>query len=339
MITGVMGIPDEAFWENVGAHRASAIERAEAMDFVGHALDAPRTVDLSLRDTLPVVLLRRVPASVCAAHDLTRDALLVAVERTTSEVFVGRAFEPKYLPPSPTPRRPPPPSVTVADAFVFELRERIPTFPWAPGSYVLYLLVDDVATEGVRVRLTVPRGPSLRAAPLLDAPWPPPGTRPLPRYTPTGASPAIPVSPGVSLRCDPVVILQPQVWCVLEGAFHLRVVSDNEQDERDTAWSDDEHTTRRTMIDVGLATQESQVFTPLTLVLTGPGLDPPWHRTLTLPATLQGDAMTGHFALDLFAFPEFPRGPGNYYLWAFAGDVVAGPEPLALVTEDRLAPP
>lgn len=350
MTSGAFGIPDEEFWRDPGAHRDAATSRALAQGWRGYALDAPRIVDLRVRDTLPVALLRCVSAAESAAHDLARNAILVAVRRATSEVFVGRAFNPKYTPRSRVARASPSPTITLADTFFFELRERLSGLPWTPGSYALYLLVREVATAAVVVRLVVPSGPRLHPAPVFDAPWPPPGERRLPRYTRAERSPAVPQSEGVSLVCDPVVLLQRDGWCVLEGSFNLRAdlrddegfalgSLDDEETKRRHAVVVEEETQRTTAVDLEAMAKESAVLAPLTLVLTSDALDEPWSCTLSLPATLSAGAVTGYFALDLFTLPDFPRRPGSYFLWAFAGDTIAGPEPVALILEERLSPP
>lgn len=331
--TGVLGIADEDFWGDLSAARAEALQRLSHSEWRGYALDAPRVVDMGVRDTLPVALLRCVSAVDSAAHDLQRNALLVAVRRDTSELFIAHAFEQKYTP-SPRKLRTPSPFVTVTDGFIFEARERLRDLPWSPGSYALYLLVLDVATEAVVVRLAVPSGPSLHLSPPLEAPWPPLSDGPLPRYSWAEGSPAVPAGPGVSLVCPRVTLVEPGARCVLEGAFHLQAdITDDVE-----AHFEDEPTTRTAAINPVEFQREEPCLARVTLVLTGSSLDEPWSCALAVPAVRSGGAFRGHLALDLFTLPGFPQGPGSYSLWAFAGDVIAGPEPLALILEDRLAP-
>ncbi len=338
MTNGVLGIADQDFWGDLSGPRGEAQHRLSSSEWRGYALDAPRVVDMGVRDTLPVVLLRCVSAADSAAHDLQRNALFVAVRRATSEVFVAHAFEQKYTPAPRKLRAPPSPTITITDGFVFELRERLPNLPWTPGSYALYLLVLDLATEAVTVRLVVPSGPSFHPAPVSDGPWPPLSEGPLPRYSRAETSPAIPAAPGVSLVCPRVVLVEPGARCVLEGALHLQAdITDDAE-----AQFEDEATVRTTLVDLAeyeRSQREAPALARLTLVLTGAALDEPWSCALTVPAKQLGGALKGHLAIDLFALPDFPLAPGSYSLWAFAGDVIAGPEPLALILEDRLAPP
>lgn len=332
MTSGVLGLADDDFWGDLAGPRAAALQRFVASPWRGYVLDAPTVVNLGVRDTLPLVLLRAVSAVDSAAHDVQRNAVLVAVRRDTGETFVAKAFEQKYTPPARRPRVPPSPSVTLCDGFVFDLRARMPALPWAPGEVTLYALVRDLATDGLVVKLAVPSGPSFHEAPMPDGPWPPAGDPPLPRYTRGPASPAVPASPGVTLVCPRVMLLERDAPCVLEGAFHLA-------DGAPAPAPDDEPTVRTTRLDPTAIAPEEPCLVRLTLVLTGDALDEVWQCALALPATRRDGACTGHFALDLFALPDVPRAPGTYALWAFATDVIAGPTPLALVPEDRLAPP
>ncbi len=68
---------------------------------------------------------------------------------------------------------------------------------------------------------------------------------------------------------------------------------------------------------------------PLTVVSTRDDALEPHAATLWVPCdgpTDEGD-VTGVFSVDLFAFAEFSRQPGEVRLWAFAGDLVEGPFP------------
>jgi hypothetical protein len=351
MTTGVMGLSDDQFWSDPDQARPAAIGRVQSSGWRGYVLDAPRNVHIGVRDTLPVMGVRCVSAVESLAHDFQRNAVVVAVRRSSSEVFVGRVFELKYTPPSKKVRAAPSPTITVTDAFAFELRERLPDLPWTPGTYALYLLVLHVATEAIVVRLLVPSGPSFHAPPVLDDPWPPTGDQPLPRYTKAEWSPAAPASHGVTLVCDGVVLLGSDARCVLEGSFFLNTAI-NDEEELPPSW-DDDATQRTFALDPAESTQRMQAIDPsqidelihktptmvsLTLVLTGTELTDPWSCTLSLPATTTFDDAQGWFGLDLFALQDFPRQPGNYALWAFAGDVISGPTPIALILEESLAP-
>lgn len=335
MTSGVLGLADDDFWGDLVAPRAAALQRLVASPWRGYVLDAPTVVNLGVRDTLPVMLLRAVSAVESVRHDVQRNTVLVAVRRDTGETFVAKAFEQKYAPPARPPRVAPSASVTLCDGFAFELRARMPDLPWAPGSVTLYALVLDLATEPLVVHLAVPSGPSLHAGPTLDAPWPPRGELPLPRYTRGPSSPAVPVAPGVSLVCPRVQLLERDATCVLEGAFHIATAPTESVGEV----VDEEPTVRTLRLDPARVPDDEPAYVRLTLVLTGEALDEVWRCPLVLPATRVGDARKGHFALDLFTLPDMPRAPGTYALWAFATDVIAGPSPLALVPEDRLAPP
>ena len=316
MTSGVMGLTADEFWTDPDRTRDEAAELASRSDWRGYAIDAPSVIDLGRRDTLPVVGVRSLSAVDCALHDFQRNAVVVAARLESAEVFVGRAFELKYARPSQRPRRPPPVTVTITDTFSFELRARLAGLPWGPGTLRVYLLVHDRVAEPIEARLVAPAGPDLHAGPVYEAPWPPPGDGRPPTYERTAASPAVPAAPGISMVADRVVLNNDRAWCVVQGSFRLPAQS--------------------------ASLRSAPALVPLTLVLTGAALTDPWTCTVALPsgdvARAPGELVTGCFTLDLFTLPGAPREPGTYHLWAFAGAYIAGPEAVALVPEERLAP-
>ncbi len=338
MTTGVMGLSADEFWSDPDRTRDDAAARASEGSWRGYAIDAPPVVDVIARGTLPVVGVRCITAVDSARHDFQSNGVVVAVRVESNEVFVGRAFEWKYAAPSRTPRRPPPLTVTITDTFSLDLRERLPAMPWTPGTLHIHLLVLDASAERVDVVLT---GTPSSAPPALDArraPVPPAGALRLPLYERSEMSPAVPVAPGISMVADRVVLLGDNAWCVLTGSFRLPVTAADVP-----SWNvvDDEETARRASIDKP-ASDAVGAYVPVTLVLTGGDLTEPWTFRAVLPSRdvplAVGDTVTGFFAIDLLALEGFPRVAGTYHLWAFSGPVAAGPETLALVSEERLAP-
>lgn len=338
MTTGVMGLSADEFWSDLERTRDDAAARASDGTWRGYAIDAPPVVDLATRTTLPVVGVRCLSAVDSARHDFQSNGVVVAVRVESNEVFVGRAFEWKYASPARTPRRPPPLTVTITDTFSLDLRARLPDLPWAPGTLHIHLLVLDASAERVDVSLV---GSASSAPPPLAprrAPSPPRGELRLPSYDRTETSPAVPVAPGISMVADRVVLLGDNAWCVLTGSFRLPVTTPDVP-----SWNvvDDEETARRASVDKP-ARDEPGAFVPVTFVLTGGALTEPWTFRAALPSRdvplAVGDTVTGFFTLDLLALEGFPRAAGTYHLWAFSGPVAAGPETVALVSEERLAP-
>jgi len=56
---------------------------------------------------------------------------------------------------------------------------------------------------------------------------------------------------------------------------------------------------------------------------------------LDVPAQISGEVATGHFAIDLIA-EGLAAEPQTYFVYAFSGEVMAGPTAAALVAEGRL---
>jgi hypothetical protein len=336
MTAGLMGLSADEFWSDLERSRDEAAAHAAEGTWRGYAIDAPAVVDVSVRDSLPVVGVRCLSAVDSARHDFQSNGVVVAVRVESNEVFVARAFEWKYRPPTRTPKRPPPLTVIITDTFELDLRARLPAMPWATGTLHVHLLVLDAAAEHVDVALVGPHAPP--AALARRAPRPSHDDDRA-SYTRTAQTPAVPVAPGISMVTERVVLLEDGARCTLTGSFRLPVCAPDV-----VSWSaNDEETTRRQAVLSPSMREVDAAYVPMTLVITGAGLTEPWRFDAVLPTRdapfADGDLVAGCFSLDLLALDGAPRAPGTYHLWAFSGPVAAGPETFALVAAERLAPP
>lgn len=323
---GPSGLPSDEFWSPQARELGANVLVARRLERRRTALtlDAPSRVDLTLRDTLPVI-----GAWCCtfAEEETLRlhDALaVVAVRLETNECAAGSAF---YRKPSDQPQVPstePPPQGYTAEPFGLDARARLPGLAWEPGTWVLTAILHTHAAKPVHVQLDLgdvdarfehaPR----RVFPAVD-----PGRR-FPRYeADANFSPPVPTQPGIAMQAQRVVLAAPDAWCLLHGSFLLPVLP------RDHVHDDQ----RRERGVVGV-----------TLVAVGDLLSEPWVCELgaAVYAALEGteaEPTPGWFSVDLFSLPGFPREPQTLHLWAFSGEAMAGPVTVALVSEAMLAPP
>jgi len=191
---------------------------------------------------------------------------------------------------------------------------------WQPSTYVITVLLRDQASNRVRVDLGQQAGAyhdeeverflaeqhAKAAAPVVS---PKPG-KPVPSYAAIEGSPAIPDQVGVVMAGDRVVVQAAGARAILRGAFRLPVRASE------------------------LATDGSAVV-GITLVVNAS--DQPQSGVLRLdaPATVTDGVGTGYFAIDLIA-EGLAAEPQTYFVFAFSGELMAGPTPVALVAESRL---
>jgi hypothetical protein len=256
------------------------------------------------------------------------------------DVRVGLALHPGKEParrkpkasraPKGFPEAPPDKSVSFVP-FAVDARAQLERLPWAPGGWTFWLLLRDVVSAPARVRLERPAGPKApapaSAAPPWPAPvWPPEGDHA--RYQDVDDAPAPPAAPGVALATAEraLVPTEPGARWLLRAGWRLPVRPQDRVPEP-----------REGQPPPPFA-PEVQAVVPLTLVITASGAAGPWRVPLRLPCVeLSGDEGQGRLELDLLRLPGAPRAPGEtYFIYAVAGDVLAGPAVTALVSEDAL---
>ena len=159
--------------------------------FEGLAIDAPFSVDVAKRSTLPVFGVFARPAAQPA--QFTDDAMVVVVERHGPGFVVDAALRSDKG--EPDDDEPAGGSGTVAEAFVFDARERLTALPWAAADVVLYVVHQGVLSNGIGVALQGRDGrafpPAAKVESTADADVPS-GERPLALDLPATA----PTEPG-----------------------------------------------------------------------------------------------------------------------------------------------
>ncbi len=344
---GALGVDDEDFWQDPFRDREGVIDRLAFEDAWGIVLDAPSVVRLDLRGDVPLAGARRELNSTGLGPRFHQRAVVVAVRVDANEALAARAFRWK-----PIARAQLPPAddddevygdAVVTDFFALALRDRIPELPWREGALRVIVLADDERSNAVDVRLEGPPEPDVavrefvarnRAVGYPRAVNPAPDARAgVPSYRLRADSPPVPAY-GVALTVPERVEAAPDARCVVSGAFALPVL------EREIVRPFDAHEDRfgalakAGWVDVG--DRDARAVVPVTLLVTSERVDEPAVLRLDVPVydpVAPGDGGTtvrGHFTVDLFAWPDVPRAPGRYRVWALSGDVLAGPRVIEL---------
>jgi hypothetical protein len=155
----------------------------------------------------------------------------------------------------------------------------------------------------------------------------PPGITPQPApaiasYERHPRSPEIPKEPGVALAVERVSVLTASPRCLVFGSYRLPMCSQD----------------RVQMLSVpeqpkspnGAAVVESGgALVRISLLLTGSVDSAPQILSMKVPSRIitsgENPLACGHFALDLCKLLKFSGRPQTYFVYAFSGEVMAGP--------------
>ena len=330
--SGILAVDDEEFWETPLRNRSAVRKQLFRDGFEGIVLDGPRRVPLDGRTTLPVAGCYVTSFADADAVPFSEHAVVVAGYARSGQVLAGRLFEPR-VPDRALGRKAPPGSRGEGQSmrmFRCELADRLGELPWSEDDCYAALLLQDKASNLVRMQLRRPlrgyRDPEVLAyvaqrreaiAPTPPPPPSPPAGDPLPSYAQGPDSPPLPEAAGVTLSLPTQPVSRDDA-CVVHGAFRLPVHED---------W----------VVPAGAEVGGPGVraVVPLTLVLVGADYAGPSLASLRVP--IQDGAVgpkgaelaTGWFSLDLFHTPALKaRIPQRYFVYALAGATLAGPHPV-----------
>ena len=154
----ILRLTTTEFFEDVTDYSEREFELLD-LPFEGVAINAPRTIDLTMQDVLPVVI---------AIADTTRrqwevyrekNLALLAISIDSDAVFIAPAFPPPDKEPmhEPFSRLPPepeeaPPYTSSAKIEMLQARDRL-NLPWKPGRYSLAVINYDWVSNIVQVEL------------------------------------------------------------------------------------------------------------------------------------------------------------------------------------------
>lgn len=348
MSRGPLALEDEAFFADPRPAIAAHLEPLVDGGFSGLLLDGPTAVDLAAHDRLPLAGVSSLTTRELELGSPRGRALLVGSCADADAVVLGLALhpgkEPARRPPAagraPKGMPAPSPDKSVSTtSFAFDARERLSRLPWAPGTWSFWLVLRDLTSgPAVRVRLEgAPPAPAPTPAPA-PPPWPapvwPPESPERARYQEVEGAPPAPAGLGMTLVAERALVpTEPGARWPLLLSWRLPVRPAERVPE--PAFTDPPTPPPASYPDLD---PDVKAVVPITLVITGARAPGPFSVGLRVPCRdLSGDVGSGQVELDLLRVKGAPRAPGEtYFIYAVAGDVLAGPAVTALVSEDAL---
>jgi hypothetical protein len=347
MSNGRLRLVDDEFWDDYQRTQSEVIAEIARDDYLGLVLDAPRRVSLGRRDTVPVVgFFARTLRDDRKIRQEER-MLVVAIHQDTDELLIGLALDTGKMPaPSgPPPDMDEPGEGSTVNMFAFDLR-RVLGLSWEASRYNVAVLLREFVSNAVTIDLgrdateyEDPAAASFLAEQRAQAvPPPPPAVFPVPHAHPeTGEPPhydplfdmPVPEAPGICIQAPRVVIAKAGGKCILQGSYRLPVARRHRVEPRGTNASAPL-----------VGDPRARAVVPIHLVVTGSDLPGPWVISLKVPVygplSPHPAEASGHFTIDLFQMPDFPRTPMTYFITAFSGQAVSQVLPIAVVSQQMI---
>ncbi len=329
-----LGLMAHEFWQDPYCTRDTVVETLRSQEFVGLALDAPPAVDLDAHTTVPAVLLQGTTLVDADTLVFENETVAVAVDTVTGDVHVGTFVEPIVLDAPLVPPAAPSGEGLSYSLTATDLRARL-DLPWTPSTLLVTALQRDRVSNRVRVRLAPSyEDPAVQA--FLDeqrrampqSPVRPLPARPTPYYGPTQFNPPVPETAGIALAPRRLAVLGDEAGALVAGSFRLPI-------ERRQVGGPTRH-------DIAALTGIYSAVVPITLVLLGRRVTGPWVLRMdvpsydALPEGFDGGEVTGHFVVDVCALGVVPADAQTLFVYAFSGEAMAGPVPMALVDPSSL---
>ncbi len=331
-----LGMPDEKFWGGADAGIEAAADKLIRTPFEGIQLAAPGLVSLDAHQTLPVIAFRAGTYRNVWAVRYEKHALLTAMDLENNRLYAGYLVnqEKEIVPRDPAQA----PEGNKVATSKLDAREHL-AIPWEPTTYLLTAIMRGDVSNRAKVKLGASAGAfqdaevekilAAEREKLAPVKVNPPETDPFPSYSKRDDSPPIPDEPGIALSVDRVVIRKEGAICILKGAFRLPALA-------------------REIVKPPRADSPAPVQPPptaiigITLLITGSEEPIPATYRLDVPsfdaivAGAEKPVVTGYFALDLLAEEMLSVNPQTSFIYAFSGEVLAGPALSAVMTPAML---
>jgi hypothetical protein len=347
---------DGDFWTAPERDRDDLSFRVLLENPVGFLLGAPGEVDLTQRNTLPLIGFYKCTNTDSSKKRLNRSSVLVVSRRETSRVYAAAAFElregKKRVPGKG-------PEGESCKYFSLEARSRLADLPWRDGTLRLQMLSFDHVSAPCEVRLVSEASRDLDIKAFVDAhrtpgypqpPFPAPreaGEEEGPYYTQDPDSPAAPTEPGFAVTLAPVCLIEatePQE-CWLRATLRLPVLPREVARPAPDVEGETENDRIQALWDTGwrdLHDPAVKAVVPVSLLMLRAGTSAFQHVRLQVPVYEEpnGDEpVTGCLNLDLLDLPGVNLSRGKYALYLVHGAATAGPFMLSAVTPDMLPEP
>lgn len=326
--------PDEywtAPWKNLRELAASHVSRRTP----ALILDVPEQVPLGVRDTAPLLALYADTSESVLRVPYPGRALVATMNLDTGVLEVGVAL--------PTDRRPEAPRASTSPGFMAmeHMSDLFTTGTVSdePARYLVTLILRDKVSN--RLPIDVTGSPTsyndeaveeyLRQArdrlPPRSA-HPPEGECIV--YGEGAGCPSIPTRPGIAITADRLVVLDGESPAEIRGSFRLPVFATDVLREANHPGVENR---------IGRPAPKGIVLITLLLV----GAEGDWDVIpLAVPtfARLGGydgeRIAVGFFRIDVLALDSAQLPPQTYFVYAFSGEFMTGPVPMALISEEML---
>jgi hypothetical protein len=318
----VLDLTPEAFFAYDLSLELEITDRLAAHRFEGLALGAPREVDVSHRETLPVIAVSVESGRREEEVDFKRNWFLAAVDLGSGRVLAGpafripagkRPFRARNGEPEEPPMDPAMAEARVTGCYCFDLREAV-DLPWRSGVVAVTLFSYDWVSNTALVTLVGGTAP----APTAEAPSqePPLESGLVATYGRTRQSPAV-AGLGVALSSAPGPA---GTGPGLQGAF--RVTAGAPVRSRADSMEDRHAAAPLAAVPVTVALVRLNRNRPRLLEMQVPVSTP--------PPVGEGSEVEGFFTLASLTAIEPPLVGGEYQAYAIVDRHVAGPERLVL---------
>jgi hypothetical protein len=337
---GCLGLTADGFWADPLLTKDDYARGLVGEGYRGTFIDAPESVPIALRETAPLVALRIASGAEAVQVPFRQRAVVVAVDQLENKTYAGLACEPPRWVMKPNASRVGDPDLTVVEEIVLDLRKRL-SLPWTNEDLLVTMIVREVATNRVRVRLGPAPGAFVddaveryiaeqRARRSYAGIWPEPGDR-WPSYRAGPSSPKVPAIRGIDLVADRVVVGGERPPILVHGAFRVR---------REAARVTSEEHRRDAPPELGpLPT----ALVPIALVLTGTARVAPILFELRVPSydppalVAEANEVTGFFSIDLNALGNLTIDPQTFFLFVLTDEHLHGPTTIGVADPRRIA--
>jgi hypothetical protein len=329
-----LGLEDEEFWTDPWRTKKFVQRELMKKNEDTFLIGTPGKVGLDAHQSFPLAVIRVSRLGGRPKVDFGGSAIVTAIDLYTSELSAALAFDaPETASPAPAGDGGPP--AMIGEGYIVDLAELL-RIPAIRGDYLVTIICLDRVSNRSRMKLVETTGyedPAVeqffkehlvsRRGPPRVVPEANSGPSYLPVYVERDDSPAIPSEVGIRMVVSRVNLIS-TTECILTGSYRLPVAGPHIV-ERSILPSNEPSRARR-----------ETCIVPITLLLTGSVHPSPKLLRLAVPSfrplTTAGNETiaTGYFTLDLCQMANLTT-PQTYFIYAFAGPILAGPFPTAFV--------
>jgi hypothetical protein len=323
---GILGLEDDDFWSNPDKTRDDVIHSLIQTRKFGATIDAPSTADIAARRMLPIAVIHVAQEPELLHHSFDNEAILVAARLEDRATLVAPLTEGVPFKPVAGGRA----NCIMASMQIVDAFTRL-DLSIKPANYIFGVILRDRMSNRVEVGVgqqrlgyhddEVAKFLDAQAPPEPPSVWPPPA-RPFPDYERRSDSPALPDQPGIELAAPRVVVFG-RNQAVLRLSYRLPV---RKRDYVRRRHYPDQPPLPAAVIPITLLINGSRDPGPVVLAM---------HVPVEERAIDRGVAV-GHVSLNLFDYPPLGRHEETLFVWAFCGELMAGPTLVGIVDEGSL---